>query len=74
MDKAEEKRLVEFVQELDKIIAKYSSEFSSASITGVLLSRVTHLMADDPETGKGLLRFVWEKLDEIEQSNPGQFL
>jgi hypothetical protein len=31
-------------------------------------------MADDPATAKHLLKFVWEKFDEIEQSNPGQYL
>jgi len=38
------------------------------------LSRVTLLMSHDTEVGKELLKFVWNKLDELEQSNPGQFL
>jgi len=40
----------------------------------MLLSRVTLLMSTDPIVGKELLKFVWTKLDELEQSNPGQYL
>ena len=28
----------------------------------------------DPETGKGLMRYVWEQLDEIQQSDPGNMI
>jgi hypothetical protein len=73
MDKDIEERLVQMVGELDALISKYD-EFLPHQITGVLLSRVTLLMTMDPETGKGLLRYVWEKLDEIEQNNPGSML
>jgi hypothetical protein len=31
-------------------------------------------MSTDPSVGKELLKFVWNKLDELEQSNPGQYL
>lgn len=67
-------RLLEFVNDLDAVILKYQDEFQPHNVAGVLLSRVTLLMSQDPETGKGLLKYVWEKLDELEQSNPGQFL
>jgi hypothetical protein len=40
-------------------------------VAGALLSRITLLMTMDPAVGKHMLKFVWEKLDEIEQANPG---
>lgn len=69
MDKMEE-----FVHKLDELIGEYTPEFAPHNISGMLLSRVTLLMSQDTETGKALLKFVWEKLDELEQSNPNQFL
>ena len=66
--------LLALVNELDEVIIRYQSEFAPHSIAGVLLSRVTLLCADDPQTGKGLVKFVWEKLDELEQSNPNSYL
>jgi len=70
----DEDLLVELVNELDAVIIKYQDELEPHNVAGVLLSRVTLLMQTDPDTGKDLLRFVWEKLDELQQSNPGQFL
>jgi len=35
---------------------------------------VTLLMVADPSVGKALVQYVWDKLDELEQSNPGQYL
>jgi hypothetical protein len=69
-----EKDIVGFVNDLDEIILKYQDKFSAHNITGMLLSRVTLLMSTDPVVGKELLKFVWTKLDELEQSNPGQYL
>jgi hypothetical protein len=66
--------LVDFVNDLDIIIAKYQHVFPPHNTAGILLSRITLLMVDDPVTGKELLKFVWNKLDELEQSNPGQYL
>ena len=63
-----------FIKELDELIVKYQDHFDAHNITGMLLSRVTLLMSTDTEVGKSLLKFVWEKLDELEQSNPGQYL
>lgn len=74
MDKDQEQRLTELVHAIDRVIGQYTSELEPHHIAGVLLSRVTLLLADDPETGKGLVRYVWEKLDEIEQNNPGNML
>lgn len=73
MDKDRAELLVQMVAELDELIASYD-EFEGHSIAGVLLSRVVLLMSQDPETGKGLVRYVWERLDEIEQQNPGGML
>jgi hypothetical protein len=74
MDREQEERLKELVYAIDNVIGQYQSEFLPHNIAGVLLSRVTLLLADDPETGKGLVRYVWEKLDELEQNNPGNMI
>jgi hypothetical protein len=71
MDKETEDKLEELVRDLDEVIFKYQEDFAPHSISGVLLSRVTLLMTMDPATGKGLMKYCWEKLDEIEQANPG---
>jgi hypothetical protein len=71
MDKEQEERLEALVHELDEVIFKYQEEFAPHNIAGVLLSRVTLLMTMDPETGKSLMKYCWEKLDEIQQANPG---
>ena len=70
----DDETLVTLVNELDQVILRYQSEFPPHSIAGVLLSRVTLLCASDPATGKGLVKFVWEKLDELEQSDPNSYL
>ena len=64
----------DFIRDLDELIFKYQDKFEAHNIAGMLLSRITLLMSTDTETGKGLLQFVWNKLDELEQSNPGQYL
>ena len=61
------------VAKLDALIQEYPT-CAPHNIAGVLLSRVTLLMTMDPATGKGLCKYVWEKLDEIEQANPSSFL
>jgi len=70
----DDKDLVEFVEDLDAVIVKYQHVFPPHNISGILLSRITLLMSTDPSVGKELLKFVWNKLDELEQSNPGQYL
>jgi hypothetical protein len=65
--------LIEFVNKIDNVIANYPDE-PAHNLAGVLLSRVTLLMTSDPATGKELLKYVWNKLDELEQSNPNQYL
>lgn len=63
-----------FINDLDMIIVKYQDRFEAHNLSGMLLSRITLLMSTDPSVGKELLKFVWTKLDELEQSNPGQYL
>jgi len=69
-----DKDIEDFISDLDAVILKYQDTFQAHNISAMLLSRITLLMSTDPECGKGLLKFVWEKLDELEQSNPGQYL
>jgi hypothetical protein len=59
------------VEDMDTLIRQYEGMLNAVDVSGVLLSRVTLLCTLYPEIGKGLVRFVWEKLDEIEQANPG---
>jgi hypothetical protein len=59
------------VEDMDSLIRQYEGMLNAIDVTGVLLSRVTLLCTTHTEIGKGLVRFVWEKLDEIEQANPG---
>jgi len=70
----EDKDLVEFITDLDMVIAEHQDKYPPHNIAGILLSRVTLLMSSDPSVGKELLKFVWNKLDELEQSDPGQYL
>ncbi len=74
MDKEHEDRLNVFVDEIDAVINKHSEYFEAHHICGVLMSRFVLLMSQDPETGKGLAKYIWERLDEIEQANPGNML
>ena len=69
-----DQNIEDFINELDLLIIKYEEQFAAHGISGMLLSRVTLLMSTDPSVGKELLKFVWNKLDELEQSNPGQYL
>jgi hypothetical protein len=70
----EDLQMVEFLRKLDDLIMEQQDNFSAHEISGMLLSRLTLLMSNDLPVGKELLKFVWDKLDELEQSNPGQFL
>ena len=74
MDKNLEDLVEEMVQRIDSVIMDYQDKMEPHNVAGVLLSRVTLLMTMDPATGKGLMQYVWEKLDEIEQANPGNMI
>lgn len=69
-----DEHLLGFINELDDLILKWGHGVENHNISGILLSRVTLLMSDDTDVGKKLLMFVWNKLDELEQSNPSQYL
>ena len=58
------------ITNLDTLLLQYS-HCQAHEVAGALLSRITLLMTMDPSVGKHMLKFVWEKLDEIEQANPG---
>ena len=64
-----DEQMESMVAKLDNLIMEYT-DCAPHNIAGVLLSRVTLLMTMDPATGKGLVKYVWEKLDEIEQADP----
>jgi hypothetical protein len=69
-----DKDIENFIDDLDNVILKYQGTFESHNLAGMLLSRVTLLMTMDPGVGKQLLKYVWEQLDEIEQSDPGSMI
>lgn len=58
------------IDQLDTVLLQYN-HCPAHEVAGALLSRITLLMTMDPSVGKHMLKFVWEKLDEIEQANPG---
>jgi hypothetical protein len=68
-----DQEMEQMVDQIDAVIKQYP-HVEAHKIAGVLLSRVTLLMTTDPETGKGLMRYVWEKLDEIQQADPGNMI
>ena len=70
----EDKKIEDFINDLDLVILQHQDYFAAHNIAGMLLSRVTLLMSTDTKVGKELVKFVWNKLDELEQSDPGQYL
>jgi len=69
----DDNRLQELVAKLDEVIEQFP-DMAPHNISAVMLSRITLLMTMDPATGKGLLKYVWEQLDEIEQADPGSMI
>lgn len=63
----------EIVNRVDKVIKDYP-HIPPHNLTAVLLSRIVLLMTMDPSTGKDLLKYVWQQLDEIEQADPGSMI
>jgi hypothetical protein len=61
------------INQLDTVLLQYN-HCPVHEVAGALLSRITLLMTMDPSVGKHMLKFVWEKLDEIEQANPGNMI
>ena len=69
----DDEALVDFVNRVDDAILDHE-DMGNHNLAGALLSRVVLLMQQDPATGKDLVRYVWEKLDEMDSANPGDFL
>jgi hypothetical protein len=61
----------QFIDQLDQLVARHTPDFEPHIIASMLLSRVTHLVSDDPTTGKALVQYVWEQLDQIDQGTRG---
>ena len=61
------------INQLDTVLLQYN-HCPAHEVAGALMSRITLLMTMDPAVGKHMLKFVWEKLDEIEQANPGNMI
>jgi hypothetical protein len=74
MSNHSEQDLEQFIEELDTLIIGYEGVFEAHNVAAMLLSRVVHLMTMDPATGKELVKYVWEQLDQIEQADPGNLL
>jgi hypothetical protein len=70
MTQMKDSELDSLIDQLDSVLMQYS-HCQPHEVAGALLSRITLLMTMDPAVGKHMLKFVWEKLDEIEQANPG---
>jgi hypothetical protein len=65
--------LDELISQLDSVLMQYQ-HCPAHEVAGALLSRITLLMTMDPSVGKHMLKFVWEKLDEIEQADPNSMI
>jgi len=61
------------INQLDAVLLEYQ-HCQPHEVAGALLSRITLLMTMDPAVGKHMLKFVWEKLDEIEQADPNSMI
>jgi len=61
------------INQLDAVLLQYN-HCPAHEVAGALLSRITLLMTMDPSVGKHMLKFVWEKLDEIEQADPNSMI
>jgi hypothetical protein len=61
------------INQLDAVLLQYN-HCPAHEVAGALLSRITLLMTMDPSVGKHMLKYVWEKLDEIEQADPNSMI
>lgn len=73
MERDQDEVISELIDRIDAVIMEYP-ELGPHNVAGALLSRVVLLMTMDPAVGKELVKYVWEKLDEIEQADPGNFI
>jgi len=70
MQLPDEDELHDLVDRIDEALHDYNY-IGAHNLAGVLLSRVVLLVENEPALGKDLVRYVWERLDEIEQNKPG---
>ena len=68
-DLPDENELSELVEAIDDLLADHM-HMGAHNLAGVLLSRVVLLTEHDPQLGKDLVRYVWERIDGIEQNGP----
>jgi hypothetical protein len=68
-----DEELDSLINRLDALLVEYV-HCPAHEVAGALLSRITLLMTMDPSVGKHMLKFVWEKLDEIEQADPNSMI
>ena len=66
--------LEQLVSDLDDVIGPRLLTMNQTNVAAVLLSRVTHLLAEDAETGLLLLRHVQEQLEQIRDSGVDTWL
>jgi hypothetical protein len=66
--------LEEFVNDIDAAIEPRLLTMNPANVAAVLLSRVTHLLAEDAETGLLLLQHVQNQLEQIRDSGVENWL
>jgi hypothetical protein len=66
--------LEEFVKDIDAAIEPRLLTMMPANVAAVLLSRVTHLLAEDAETGLMLLKHVQDQLEQIRDSGVENWL
>lgn len=62
--------LHDIVEAIDEVLHDYK-HLGAHNLAGILLSRVVLLTEHEPALGKDLVRYVWERLDGIEQDRPG---
>ena len=69
MELPDEEELHDIVDQLDEVLHEYK-HLGAHNLAGILLSRVVLLTEHEPALGKDLVRYVWERLDGIEQDRP----
>lgn len=68
----QDEEIVDIVNAIDAILEEHVASIGPANLCSILLSRIVLLSHHEPSMGKDLIRYVWERLDEIEQNNtPG---
>lgn len=63
----------ELVARMDVLLLEYE-HLGAHRVSGAILSRVILMLTLEPEVGKGLMKWCWERFDEIEEGDPGSWL